>query len=209
MQALLAQYNALRAEISSRLQSQLTLILGSGTLISAIVGVIVAGQADAALLSIVPVVAGILGFVHNDNSRFINYAAKQLRDAVWPAMERAAGCERGTLPDWEHNVSRIAWNSDANLRALNLLVMPLAYGFFGIVPVACLVYFGIEDLSTAPAIAQATFGLGVAVSALYLIAAVEINRQYSWSLERLMGEGEEDGNSGERREHQHDDHREP
>jgi hypothetical protein len=187
LQALLAQYVSLRAEIASRLQAQLTLILGSGTLISAIVGVIVAGHADPALLSIVPVIAGILGFVHNDNSRFINYAAKQLRDAVWPAIEQTTGYEVGALPDWERNVSRIAWNTDANLRALNLLVMPFAYGFFGIVPVACLIFFALEDLSAAPAIAQAAFCLGVMVTLLYLAAAVQINRQYSWSLARLMG----------------------
>ena len=51
----------------------------------------------------------------------------------------------------------------------------------------CIAYFAVEDFSRAPAIAQAAFWLEIVVTLLYLVAAVEINRQYSRSLAELMG----------------------
>ena len=102
LQALTAEFTSLRGEITSRIGSQLTLILSAGTIVGTIVGIVVSQGDDAALLSIVPLVTGVLGFVHVDNTRFINYAAKYIRDELWPAVAALTGygrsCRVGSAP---------------------------------------------------------------------------------------------------------------
>jgi|GEM_PF-4223266 len=181
--ALIAEYAALRSEITNRIGSQLTLILGAGTIISAIVGVVVSEKADVSLLAVIPLVTSVLGFVHTDNARFINYIAKYIRDDLWPALTELAGYEE--LPSWERAVSSILWDRDAGLRTQNILVMPLAYGFFGIVPSVCLGYLGITSLCELSGIGLVAFILGMALTIFYIAIAVSVNRQFACSLEEL------------------------
>jgi hypothetical protein len=186
-QALIAEFTALRAEITSRVGSQLTLILGAGTIISAIVGVVVSEKADVSLLAVVPLVTSVLGFVHTDNARFINYIAKYLRDDLWPALTELSGYEQ--LPTWERAISAILWDHDAGLRTQNMLVMPLAYGFFGVVPSACLGYLALTQLCEMNEVGLVAFILGTALTIFYIGIAVSVNRQFAWSLDRLVKGG--------------------
>lgn len=185
LDALIAELTALRGEITSRISSQITLILGAGTIVGAIVGIVISQHGDVALLAIVPLVTSVLGFVHADNTRFINYAAKYIRDALWPMIRELVGYEE--LPSWESTVSRIAWNSDARLRAQNLIVMPLAYGFFGIVPGACLTYLAVTQIGQLNGIDMVAFILGAVLTFFYVAVAINIGRQFSWSLSELIG----------------------
>lgn len=186
--ALLAEFTALRSEITSRINSQLTLILGAGTIVSAIIGVVVSQKANIALLAVVPLVTSVLGFIHTDNARFINYAAKYIRDELWPTLKEVTGCEE--LPSWERTVSKIVWNHDAGLRVQNILVMPLAYGFFGVVPTACLTYLAVAGIRELHGIGLIAFILGAVLTIFYLVIAINVNRQFGWPLDQLTGEGE-------------------
>ncbi|HET7590118.1 MAG TPA: hypothetical protein VFK14_08065 [Solirubrobacterales bacterium] len=182
---MIAEFTALRSEITSRIGSQLTLILGAGTIVSAIIGVVVSKQADVSLLTVVPLVTSVLGFVHTDNARFINYIAKYIRDELWPAIAELAGIEE--LPSWERTVSAILWDGDAGLRTQNLLVMPFAYGFFGVVPSACLGYLAVTQFCQLDGMGLAAFILGAVLTILYIGVAIHVNRQFSWPLRRLVG----------------------
>ena len=184
--ALIAEFTALRDEITSRVGSQLTLILGAGTIISAIVGVVVSDKADVSLLAVIPLITSVLGFVHIDNARFINYIAKYIRDDLWPTLTELAGYEE--LPSWERAVSSILWDGDAGMRGQNILVMPLAYGFFGVVPSACLCYLAITQLWQLNSLGLAAFTLGTALTIFYVVIAFDVNRQFAWSLQRLKGQ---------------------
>jgi hypothetical protein len=186
LNALIAELTALRGEITSRISSQLTLILGAGTIVGAIVGIVVSQKGNVALLSIVPLVTSVLGFVHTDNTRFINYAAKYIRDALWPMIAELSGYG-ARLPSWERTVSRIVWNSDAKLRTQNRVVTPFAYGFFGVVPGACLIYLAAAQIDRLNGIGMTAFVLGGLLTIFYVAVAIAISRQFSWSLDELEG----------------------
>ena len=83
-------------------------------------------------------------------------------------------------------MSQIVWNVDARLRTQNLLVMPLAYGFFGVVPSACLVYLAVAQIDELDGIAMVAFILGTVVTVFYVAIAIAINRQFSRSLRELI-----------------------
>jgi hypothetical protein len=196
LEALIAEFTSLRNEITSRIGSQLTLILGAGTIVGAIIGIVVSQKGNAALLSIVPLVTGVLGFVHTDNTRFINYAAKYIRDELWPTVAALTGYAE-QLPSWERTVSQIVWNMDARLRTQNILMMPLAYGFFGVVPGACLAYLAITKIDRLNGIGMVAFVLGAVVTAFYVVIAIDINRQFSRSLSELVSSPRDKGEDSE------------
>jgi len=185
LNALIAEFTTLRSEITSRITSQLTLILGAGTIGGAIIGIVVSQKGNVALLSIVPLVTSVLGFVHTDNTRFINYAAKYIRDSLWPTIAELTGYE-ARLPSWERTVSRIVWNPDARFRTQNLFVMPLAYGFFGVVQGACLIYLAVTQIGRLNGIGMVAFVLGTVLTVFYVAIAIDINRQFSRSLSELV-----------------------
>lgn len=98
----IAEYNAMRAEITNRTTIQVTL-LGTGiTAIGIVVGFSVGEHPDRRLLLLVPVIAAIALFLFVNESYRIHVIGDYIRDCQFEYLRENLDPR---LPSWEHHVA--------------------------------------------------------------------------------------------------------
>ena len=96
---LLAEFQALRAEIASRSGAQAAMMQLTVTALGALAGLSFTQYGDRRLLLLIPVISTILGLVWLDHAANISNLGDFIRNQLMPALKNAAGMAE--LPDYE------------------------------------------------------------------------------------------------------------
>jgi len=134
---LLAQFEALRAEIASRSQAQASMMQLTITALGAIAALAFSEHGEKLMLLVVPIVSAILGLIWIDHAANITNLGNFIRTEIMPALKAAAGM--ANLPDYEVAVVRYEQKRSAVMRLFGLppflvflltpaVTMVLAYG---------------------------------------------------------------------------------
>src|ERR1700677_3308141 len=96
---LLAEFQALRAEIAARSGAQSTMMQLAVTAFGVLAGLAFTQYGDHRLLLLIPVISAILGLIWLDHAANISNIGDFIKGQIMPALQRAAGME--ALPDYE------------------------------------------------------------------------------------------------------------
>ena len=99
---LLAQYQALRAEIQTRSGAQSTMMQLTITALGALAALSFTQYGDRRMLLLIPVISTILGLVWLDHAANISNIGDFILQRLWPALGTVSGAEG--LPDYEATV---------------------------------------------------------------------------------------------------------
>jgi len=99
---LLAEYQALRAEIQTRSGAQSTMMQLTITALGALAALSFTQYGDRRMLLLIPVISTILGLVWLDHAANISNIGDFIQQRLWPALGTASGAEG--LPDYEATV---------------------------------------------------------------------------------------------------------
>jgi hypothetical protein len=99
--AALAEFQALRGEITQRIQLQQVLLGLTITALGALLSVALASKSSrASLLLAAPFVTSALGFAYSDHARRINLLGEYIRDRLWPDVRSLTD---DGLSSWEED----------------------------------------------------------------------------------------------------------
>ncbi len=105
LEASLAEFQALRAEIVQRLQSQQALYGLCILAIAALLGAALAGEkSHPTILLCAPFVTSAVGLAYADQTRRIFYIGIYIRDTLWPRVDQSVG---GIGHSWEETFSDV------------------------------------------------------------------------------------------------------
>ena len=96
---LLAEYQALRAEIQARSAAQSTMMQLTITALGALAALSFTQYGDRVMLLLIPVISTILGLVWLDHAANISNIGDFIMQHLWPALRAASQAEK--LPDYE------------------------------------------------------------------------------------------------------------
>lgn len=94
----LAEFNALRAELTTHMTGQNTMIGLGVTAIGVVVGLAFGGSGDRQLLAIVPIVASVIILTYCGEAYRIVSIGRYIRDVLWPFLSERT---HDRLPSWE------------------------------------------------------------------------------------------------------------
>lgn len=133
--AALAEFNALRAEICTRMSTVSTLVGVGFTALGAILALVVKDHGDQRLLLLVPLLAFVVNVLWAIENRQVGFIGRYIRTSLWPYL---AGTDHA-LPSWEDECAgrrRGFWNS---LRSIVTdYVMTLVFAGFALGSMAVL-----------------------------------------------------------------------
>ena len=98
---LLAEFNALRAEIVARVSSQYTIVGLGLTALGVVIGFVVRNGDDRRLLLAVPPLAAVVNLLYAGEAYTIATMGNYIREELWTALQ----CQVGVLPSWEHHLA--------------------------------------------------------------------------------------------------------
>ncbi len=103
LEASLAEFNGLRAEILHGVGAQGRLIQLNMTALAAVAGLIVTDHATSTLLLVMPVFAAGMAFAWLEHMRQLTLIGTYIDQDLWPSLSTVAGAD---LPSWERTWSR-------------------------------------------------------------------------------------------------------
>jgi len=115
---LLAEFNALRAEIGARSAAQATMMQLAVTAFGALAGLTFTQYGDHRLLLLIPIISTILGLIWLDHAANISNIGDFIKNQLMPALQKAAQME--TLPDYETVVRKYERTPGAFIRVFGL-----------------------------------------------------------------------------------------
>jgi hypothetical protein len=101
---LLAEFQALRAEIAARSTTQATMMQLAITAFGALAGLAFTQYGDHRLLLLIPVISTILGLIWLDHASNISNIGDFIKAELMPALQKAAAMD--ALPDYEKVVRK-------------------------------------------------------------------------------------------------------
>lgn len=148
--ALLAEYQANKAEMASRSNFQHAIVALNLTASSTVAGVVLAGSVDKTFLLVLTVMSSSLGLIWFDHGQGIYVLGDYLRNELWPAIEELAGGE--ALPLSERQKSwRVADRQFRIPFALAYLVIFGGVSLFGFILAASIDTWWLATLTTLSA----------------------------------------------------------
>ncbi len=132
MNAVLAEFNAIRAEILFRATSQATLIQINITAVATIVGFVFANQANPLILVIIPILSPVLGMLWLDHDASIAWLGNFIKMEIKVKYNTISAFD---YPDYQ---TYMDCASDSNVVTLNFNIA-IVITFF-VLPVAVLVF---------------------------------------------------------------------
>jgi hypothetical protein len=101
---MVAEFNALRAEIVARTNSQAALVGVGLTALGVIVGFVVKDKANERLLLALPPLAALVNLLWSIENRRVTLIGAYIREALWPRLQRYTGIDAS----WEKDVHNAA-----------------------------------------------------------------------------------------------------
>lgn len=178
----LAEFNALRAEIISRITTQAALMTLVVTAIGLVAGFVIKagdgkGPGDVRLLLILPFLVAGAGIYSSNQDHGIRLAGAYIRDVLWPAMAPP----QGSFLSWERVMSDFRRSGGHRDKSVYLAFEFLAgipgiliYGLGSIVPLFLVAFDGKAFDRIEYAV---VWGIGAVLIAIYVMLA--------WSTRRL------------------------
>lgn len=165
VEVMLAEFNALRAEILGHATAQAAVVGIGLTALGIIIGFVAKeGGSDRLLLAIPPLALGVI-LLHTSERYRINMIGRYIRQKLWPSLQQ----EVGTVPSWqiEDNARRLS----GKLNALAVLLNFAGIGIFLVASIATLVQVGPGealwwvDLGLTAVALAVPIGIGLMISA--------------------------------------------
>ncbi|MCA1671370.1 MAG: hypothetical protein LC799_03930 [Actinobacteria bacterium] len=97
----LAEFNALRTEIVSRITTQMTTTSLGLAALGVVVGFVVQGNSNRTLLLAVPLLTLVVNLVSTAHGYYISVIGNYIREKLWPYLQGQVGM----LPSWEVEVA--------------------------------------------------------------------------------------------------------